>query len=56
VADHGVPAGDEKPCDYWLSNLPVDTPRERLARLACLRWTIELDYHQLKASSDSTTT
>jgi SRSO17 transposase len=42
------PAGDEKPCDYWLSNLPADTPRERLARLARLRWTIELDYRQLK--------
>jgi SRSO17 transposase len=42
------PAGDEKPCDYWLSNLPLDEPRERLARLARLRWTIELDYRQLK--------
>ena len=27
---------------------PVDTPPERLARLARLRWTIELDYRQLK--------
>jgi SRSO17 transposase len=42
------PAGDEKPCDYWLSNLPLDEPWERLARLARLRWTIELDYRQLK--------
>ena len=39
---------------YWslptvkLSNLPAKTPRERLARLARLRWTIELDYRQLK--------
>jgi SRSO17 transposase len=42
------PAGAEAPSDYWLSNLPADTPRERLARLARLRWTIELDYRQLK--------
>ena len=40
--------GRETPSDYWLSNLPADTPRERLARLARLRWTIELDYRQLK--------
>jgi SRSO17 transposase len=39
---------DEAPNDYWLSNLPADTPQERLARLARLRWTIELDYRQLK--------
>jgi len=42
------PAGAEAPSDYWLSNLPADTPRQRLARLARLRWTIELDYRQLK--------
>ncbi len=42
------PEGDESPCDYWLSNLPADTSRERLARLARLRWTVELDYRQLK--------
>ena len=42
------PPGAEQPCDYWLSNLPPDTPHERLARLARLRWTIELDYRQLK--------
>ena len=40
--------GEEAPCDYWLSNLPADTSRERLARLARLRWTVELDYRQLK--------
>ncbi|MDQ3122541.1 MAG: IS701 family transposase [Actinomycetota bacterium] len=39
---------DEAPSDYWLSNLAEDEPRERLARLARLRWTIELDYRQLK--------
>jgi SRSO17 transposase len=42
------PEGAETPSDYWLSNLPANTPRERLARLARLRWTIELDYRQLK--------
>jgi SRSO17 transposase len=42
------PEGAERPSDYWLSNLPADTSRERLARLARLRWTIELDYRQLK--------
>jgi SRSO17 transposase len=42
------PAGTDAPSDYWLSNLPADTKRARLARLARLRWTIELDYRQLK--------
>lgn len=42
------PEGAEAPTDYWLSNLPKDTEPERLARLARLRWMIELDYRQLK--------
>lgn len=42
------PPGAEAPSDYWLANLAVDTEPERLARLARLRWTIELDYRQLK--------
>jgi SRSO17 transposase len=42
------PEGAEAPSDYWLSNLAEEEPRERLARLARLRWTIELDYRQLK--------
>jgi SRSO17 transposase len=42
------PDGDDAPTDYWLSNLSAKTPRPRLARLARLRWTIELDYRQLK--------
>jgi SRSO17 transposase len=42
------PPGTEAPTDYWLSNLPPDTPPDRLARLARLRWKIELDYRQLK--------
>jgi SRSO17 transposase len=41
------PEQAEAPIDYWLSNLGEDEPRERLARLARLRWTIELDYRQL---------
>ena len=42
------PKGREAPTDYWLSNLPADAKPERLARLARLRWKIELDYKQLK--------
>jgi len=42
------PEDHDAPTDYWLSNLPEDTEPERLARLARLRWTIELDYRQLK--------
>ena len=42
------PEGEQAPSDYWLSNLDEEEPRERLARLARLRWTIELDYRQLK--------
>jgi SRSO17 transposase len=42
------PDGHDEPSDYRLSNLPEDTEPERLARLARLRWTIELDYRQLK--------
>ena len=42
------PEGADAPTDYWLSNLAEDTPPERLARLARLRWTVELDYRQLK--------
>jgi SRSO17 transposase len=40
--------GEEAPTDYWLSNLPAGAEPERLARLARLRWKIELDYKQLK--------
>jgi SRSO17 transposase len=42
------PEGHEQPTDYWISNLPADTEPEQLARLARLRWMIELDYKQLK--------
>ncbi len=42
------PDGHETPSDYWISNLPARTKPQRLARLARLRWMIELDYRQLK--------
>ena len=42
------PEHEQTPTDYWLSNLNEGEPAERLARLARLRWTIELDYRQLK--------
>jgi SRSO17 transposase len=42
------PKGKPEPTDYWLSNLPASTKPGRLARLARLRWKIELDYRQLK--------
>ena len=42
------PEDADGPSDYWISNLPADTPPERLARLARMRWKIELDYKQLK--------
>jgi SRSO17 transposase len=42
------PDGHKQPIDYWISNLPADTEPERLARLARMRWKMELDYKQLK--------
>jgi SRSO17 transposase len=42
------PKGKPEPTDYWISNLPASTKPGRLARLARLRWKIELDYRQLK--------
>jgi SRSO17 transposase len=42
------PEDQEEPTDYWISNLPADTPAERIARLARMRWKMELDYKQLK--------
>jgi SRSO17 transposase len=42
------PKRRKAPTDYWLANLPADTKPEQLARLARLRWKIELDYKQLK--------
>ncbi|MCT9113446.1 transposase, partial [Streptomyces mirabilis] len=42
------PADAEAPTDYWLSNLPADTPIIDLVRLAKVRWRIEHDYRELK--------
>jgi len=42
------PAGQSEPTNYWLSNLPADTPVRELVRLAKLRWRIEHDYRELK--------
>jgi SRSO17 transposase len=42
------PRGEDAPTDYWLSTLADDERPQRPARLARLRWTIELDYRQLK--------
>ncbi len=42
------PEGNDEPSEYWISNLPADTEPERLARLARMRWKMELDYKQLK--------
>ena len=42
------PPEAEEPTDYWLSNLPADTPMTELVRLAKIRWRIEHDYRELK--------
>jgi SRSO17 transposase len=42
------PDGKDAPTDFWLSNLPADTPIERLVCLAKLRWRVEQDYRELK--------
>ena len=42
------PPDAAEPTDYWLSNLPADTPLPQLVRLAKIRWRIEHDYRELK--------
>jgi SRSO17 transposase len=42
------PPGADEPSDYWLSDLPTDTPLAELVRLAKSRWRIEHDYRELK--------
>jgi SRSO17 transposase len=42
------PPDQDAPTDFWLSNLPDDTPIERLVCLAKLRWRVEQDYRELK--------
>ncbi|MEV2234104.1 IS701 family transposase [Streptomyces phaeochromogenes] len=42
------PEDAEAPTEYWLSNLPADTPITDLVALAKVRWRIEHDYRELK--------
>ena len=42
------PEHKDEPVKYWLSNLPADTPQDRLVALAKLRWRVEHDYRELK--------
>jgi SRSO17 transposase len=42
------PPGATEPSDFWLSDLPADTPLADLVRLAKARWRIEHDYRELK--------
>lgn len=42
------PDDETGPSKFWFSNLPADTPIDRLVFLAKLRWLIERDYLELK--------
>lgn len=42
------PATEPEPVQFWLSNMPADTPLTTLVRLAKLRWRIEHDYREMK--------
>jgi SRSO17 transposase len=42
------PAKESEPVQFWLSDLPADTPLTRLVRWAKLRWRIEHDYREMK--------
>ncbi|MFC9222517.1 IS701 family transposase [Streptomyces hygroscopicus] len=42
------PASESEPLQFWLSDLPEDTPLTTLVRLAKLRWRIEHDYREMK--------
>ncbi|MEU4782171.1 transposase, partial [Micromonospora sp. NPDC023633] len=44
------PPGQDEPSDYWLSDLPADTPLTELVRLAKSRWRVEHDYRELKTA------
>ena len=44
------PSDAAEPTDYWLSDLPEDTPLPELVRLAKIRWRIEHDYRELKTA------
>ncbi|SOD65380.1 hypothetical protein SAMN06272781_0134 [Streptomyces sp. 1222.2] len=42
------PAGQPEPVQFWLSNLPADTPLATLVRTVKLRWRIAHDYREMK--------
>ncbi|MFJ6076263.1 IS701 family transposase [Streptomyces sp. NPDC093065] len=42
------PAAEDEPVQFWLSNLPENTPLPVLVRTAKLRWRIENDYREMK--------
>jgi SRSO17 transposase len=42
------PPDKGEPTDYWLSDLPIETPIATLVWLAKIRWRIEHDYRELK--------
>lgn len=42
------PDDADEPTDYWLTNLPADTPIDQIVDLAKIRWRIEHDYRELK--------
>jgi SRSO17 transposase len=42
------PAKEPEPVQFWLSDLPEDTPLTTLVRPAQLRWRIEHDYREMK--------
>lgn len=42
------PADQTEPVQFWLSDLPADTPLTTLVRLAKLRWRVEHDYREMK--------
>lgn len=44
------PDDAEEPTDYWITNLPADTPIEQIIDLAKIRWRIEHDYRELKTA------
>ncbi len=49
------PPGCDGPTDYWLSDLPADTPLADLVHLAKSRWRVEHDYRELKPAWGWTT-
>ncbi|MEV0375783.1 IS701 family transposase, partial [Streptomyces sp. NPDC050636] len=42
------PATEDEPMQFWLSNLPENTPLATLVRNTKLRWRIENDYREMK--------